>query len=53
MRSEARTSHSARRLHPVPFSRLAAMAALASVGHVTTLAAQARDTLLSALKLPV
>lgn len=52
MRSEARTLHPARRFHSFPFSRIAATAALASVGHVTPIAAQARDTLLSALKLP-
>src|SRR5690348_14997421 len=52
MRSEARTSHLVRRLRSFPVSQLAAMAALASVGHVTPVAAQARDTLLSALKLP-
>ncbi len=52
MRSEAHTVHHLRRPRPFPFSRLAAMAALALGGHVTPLAAQARDTLLSALKLP-
>jgi len=53
MRSEARSLHPARRFRSFSFSRIAAMAALASVGHVTPITAQARDTLLSALKLPV
>ncbi|HSC30228.1 MAG TPA: amidohydrolase family protein [Gemmatimonadaceae bacterium] len=55
MRFQARCLHHtlAQRHRRFPWSLGLAMAALASVGHVTPLAAQTRDTLLSALKLPV